>query len=122
MKRLLVGLLLGAGIGAGAWAEPPGSPDYNPSWMPPTRLPGSPAAKTANETARVPGDVRPGVAVPQLSISRQPTDGKKAYNPMRARPTTGGIDDSAAQCIAKRTAEEREACERALSGGDATGR
>jgi hypothetical protein len=122
MKRLLVGLLLAAGVFAGARAEPPGSPDFDPRWMPPTRLPGSPAAHTANDMSRVPGDARPGVAVPQLSIPFKRTEDAKANNPMRSKPVGGGIDDSVAQCRAKRTAEEREACERALSEGDAYGR
>ena len=122
MERLLVVLLLVAGLVVGARAEPPGSPDFDPTWVPPTRVPGSPSARTADQTARVPGDARPGVAVPQISIPLRPTDDAKARNQMRTRPAGGGIDDGAAQCMAKRSAAERAACEKALSEADASGR
>jgi hypothetical protein len=113
MNRLL-GALLVAGAFHGARAEPPGSPDFDPTWMPP-RSHQSPSARTATDVSRVPGEARPGVAVPQISIPLKRTDGAKTQNQMRARPSGGGIDDSVAQCMAKRTAEERAACERALS-------
>src|SRR4029453_8542531 len=111
MNRLL-GALLVAGPFHGARPEPPGSPDFDPTWMPP-RSHQSPSARTATDVSRVPGEARPGVAVPQISIPLKPTDGAKTQNQMRARPSGGGIDDSVAQCMAKRTAEERAACESA---------
>jgi hypothetical protein len=42
--------------------------------------------------------------------------------PMRARPSGGGIDDAAAQCLAERSTDERAACEEALSEADTSGR
>ena len=116
-------LLLAAAAFQGALAEPPGSPDFDPKWMPPRAARESPSARTADEGSRVPGDVRPGVAVPQLSIPFKGSEGGKAQNQMRARPSAGGIDDAAAQCRAKKSKEDREKCERALyEAGDAYGK
>jgi len=113
-------LFFAAAAFQGALAEPPGSPDFDPNWMPPRAAPESPSARTAEQATRIPGDVRPGVAIPQFSIPFKGSEGQRPQNQMRARPSTGSIDDSAAQCRAKKSRQDREACEHALSEGGET--
>ncbi|HSB24010.1 MAG TPA: hypothetical protein VLE94_13000 [Burkholderiaceae bacterium] len=73
--------------------------------------PHAPAVQRSKE-ATIPGDLKPErEPVPQIRIPLH----KHEYS---SRPPTGsgGIDDSVARCRAKRTSEEREACEAQLDG------
>jgi hypothetical protein len=120
MKRLLATLALATMAIGPAMAQPqPAAPAASAASAPPPtsnkpRLtpmplphPEAPAVQRSKE-ATIPGDLRPErQAVPQLNLPF----GKGSP---RAGPTTGGIDDSVARCRAKRTSEEREACEAGL--------
>ncbi|HEY6352886.1 MAG TPA: hypothetical protein VIY30_00215 [Burkholderiaceae bacterium] len=84
--------------------RPSDKPLLAPMKMP---QPEAPAVQRSKE-ATIPGDLRPERQnVPQLNL-------KFGKGSPGAGPTTGGIDDSVARCRAKRTSEEREACEAGL--------
>jgi len=112
MKRWFVMWLAAAAL-APATAQPqapqgaasaPTTPYKRVQPLPP---PEAPAVQKSKE-ATIPGDLRPDrETVPQIRIPL----GKGSY---RSGPSTGGIDDSVARCRAKRTSEEREACEAGL--------
>ncbi len=120
MKRLLATLVLATmAIGpaiaqtqpaapAASAASAPPAPSNKPRLAPmPMPQPEAPAVQRS-KGATIPGDLRPErQTVPQLTVPF----GKGSS---RAGPTTGGIDDSVARCRAKRTSEEREACEAGL--------
>lgn len=85
-------------------ASAPTTPYKRIQPLPPPEAP----AVQKSKGATIPGDLRPDrETVPQIRIPL----GKGSY---RAGPSTGGIDDSVARCRAKRTSEEREACEAGL--------
>ena len=115
MKGLLSALLVVGTSLQGALAEPRGGPYTEDEWPSTARAaPESANSRNAGESSKMAGDVRPGVAVPQLSVPIKGTDGAKAQNQMRSRPSSGGVDDGVARCLSRKTAQEREECERAL--------
>ena len=110
MKGLLGGLLFAIGVMQVAVAEPRGGPYDPPDWFVPRAAAESQNARTAGQPSRDMGDVRPGVAVPQISVPTRSTGG--ATNQMRSQPTGGGIDDGIARCRAQsKNSLERESCE-----------
>ena len=111
MKSLLAVLLVAAAthsaMAADAAASAPAAsaPAAHKGPVPPAENP----AVRASKQATIPGDYRPQrQTVPQLSI---PLGKTKQSAP--AQPG-GGIDDSVARCLAKRTSQEREDCEAGL--------
>ena len=114
MKWLLVMLVVAAATVGSASAQktdaaaPAASAPVTPYKRVKPLPPPEPTAVQRSKEATIPGDLRPErQTVPQF---RMPI-GKGSY---KAGPSSGGIDDSVARCRAKRTSEEREACEAGL--------
>jgi hypothetical protein len=113
MKRLVVLLVVATTTLGGASAQTDGvAPAASAPATPYKRVkplpPPEPTAVQRSKQATIPGDFRPErQTVPQIRLPL----GKGSY---QAGPSSGGIDDSVARCRAKRTSEEREACEASL--------
>ena len=114
MKRLLATLILamvtiGPAIAQPQAAPPAASGPQTPyKRVQPLPPPEAPAVQRSKE-ATIPGDLRPErETVPQIRIPLN----KQKYP--SGSSSGGGINDSVARCRAKRTSEEREACEAGL--------
>ncbi|RZA17361.1 MAG: hypothetical protein EOP93_13455 [Lysobacteraceae bacterium] len=120
----LLGGLLAAAVAGGACAQsapPPSAPAsaVAPMSAASRQVPTRNAAITASENAKEPGNQRPEERViPQISIPLKPRNSPPAAAITASAPAgtvPGGVNESAARCLATRNVIEKAACERGLA-------